>query len=105
MPGGGIEGNETLQECIEREFVEETGYSIRIREFIGKASKYHYSDTMKCYMHGVGHFYIVTLKDKVKNEIEDDHLLLWLEPKRAIECLFLEHQAWAILRSVGHLNK
>lgn len=39
---GGLEDGEVPEECLVREFIEETGYSISIKDFIGKASKYYY---------------------------------------------------------------
>jgi len=36
----------------------------------GKASKYHYSDTRKCYMHLIGHFYTVNLLAQAKDQVE-----------------------------------
>ena len=36
LPGGGIEEGENFEECLRREFLEEIGYSIKIKKFIGK---------------------------------------------------------------------
>ena len=40
LPGGGIEGDETHEECLKREYIEELGYNIKLGEYIGKASNY-----------------------------------------------------------------
>ncbi|MBZ9621439.1 NUDIX domain-containing protein [Clostridium sp. FP2] len=95
LPGGGIESGETNEECLEREFIEETGYRIKIGRYIGKASLYHTSKTNK-YLHGIGYFYFVNLESKTSNKIEEDHQLLWIEPEECIKGLFLEHQAWSV---------
>ncbi len=95
LPGGGIEDEETHIECLVREFIEETGYEIKIGRYIGKASLYHILKTNK-YLHGVGYFYFVNFESKTSNKIEEDHQLLWIEPGECIKGLFLEHQAWAV---------
>ncbi|MCB2291730.1 NUDIX domain-containing protein [Clostridium sp. CS001] len=89
LPGGGIESGETNEECLEREFIEETGYIIKIGGYIGKASLYHLSKTNQ-YIHGTGYFYFVNLESKISNKIEEDHQLLWIESNECVESLFLK---------------
>ena len=95
LPGGGIENEETHEECLKREFIEETGYEIEIGRYIGEASLYHITKTCQ-YKKGIGYFYNVKLKSETENKIEKDRELLWIEPNECVKCLFLEHQAWAI---------
>ncbi|WP_186430416.1 NUDIX domain-containing protein [Clostridium sp. BSD9I1] len=103
LPGGGMENEETHKECIEREFIEETGYKIEIQKFIGRASLYHISKT-KQYLRGIGYFYIVSLENYYAAPIEKDHKLIWLEPNECIKSLFLEHQAWAVSESLKYMR-
>ncbi|MGI1807119.1 hypothetical protein ACRPK8_15485, partial [Exiguobacterium sp. TDN 0502] len=37
-----------------------------------------------------------TAGQKVQDPIEDDHALRWIDPVKAIEDLFHEHQRWAV---------
>ena len=38
LPGGGVENGESYGQCLEREFLEETGYKIVIADFVGNSS-------------------------------------------------------------------
>lgn len=103
--GGGIEQDETHEECIKRECLEEAGLNVEVKEFICKGDKYHWSDTLKYYMHGIGYFYYVEVIEKVDIKTEDDHKLLWLTVDECCEKLFLEHQAWAVRKAAVMFNK
>lgn len=104
LPGGGLEKGENHEECLKREFIEETGYEIEIESYIGTASLYHMTKTGE-YKKGIGHFYRVNLKADTGNKIEEDHELLWFEPNESVKCLFLEHQAWAVLKALKQEEK
>lgn len=99
LPGGGIENNENHEQCLEREFMEEIGYEIKIGNYIGRSSFYHKSKTYR-YLHAIGFFYFANLKNKISNGIEKDHELVWLEPNECINGLFLEHQSWAVSKAI-----
>ena len=98
LPGGGIENIENHKECLEREFMEETGYEIEVEKYIGQSALYHISRSGQ-YIYGIGNFYFVSLKNKTCSEIEKDHEMLWMEPNECIKSLFLEHQVWAIAKA------
>lgn len=99
LPGGGIENDENNQQCLEREFMEETGYEIKVGEYIGNASLYHISKSNR-HVYGIGFFYFVDLIERKNNGIEDDHTLIWLEPNECIDKLNLGHQSWAARRAM-----
>lgn len=63
LPGGGIENKETYQECLEREILEETGYTALIGTFIGNAKSYFLS-TKKEPLLNDGYSYLAELLEK-----------------------------------------
>ena len=95
LPGGGIEEGENFEECLIREFREETGYSIQISKFIGKSSKYYFSEAFNHYRHPIGFFYIVNLEQRLTDITEKDHELLWLSQNECTKVLY-DHQDWAV---------
>ena len=96
LPGGGVEGDETHEECLKRECTEELGYNIKLGEYIGKASNYTLSFKTNEYLRAVGHFYRAQLLEPNYLKIEEDHELVWLPLEEAIDKMDMEFQAWAI---------
>ncbi|KAF0825758.1 NUDIX domain-containing protein [Cytobacillus firmus] len=96
LPGGGIENNETHEDCLKRESLEEMGMDIKIGEFIGCARRYFYSTNEYKHYLSEGYFYLCEEGRQISKPIEEDHFLKWIEPIQAIENLFHEHQSWAV---------
>ncbi|MFD2045790.1 NUDIX hydrolase [Ornithinibacillus salinisoli] len=96
LPGGGIENNETHEECLKRESVEEMGMYIKVGSFIGCARRYFYSSNENKHYLSQGYFYLCEMGRQVSKPIEDDHFLQWIEPSQSTEILFHEHQIWAV---------
>jgi 8-oxo-dGTP diphosphatase len=97
LPGGGTHGEESHKACLHREFLEETGYSIEIEQYLGQTDfHFHSKDFLHHYMHILSHYYTVTFKDYVKEPIECDHELVWLTYQECQDRMFLEHQRYGI---------
>ncbi|WP_214857793.1 NUDIX domain-containing protein [Exiguobacterium sp. s191] len=96
LPGGGIDAHETHEDCLKREVLEETGLDIEISAFIGRANRYFYSHNECTYYLGEGYFYVCHADKKIKDSIEENHFLRWINPSKATEDLFHEHQRWAV---------
>ena len=100
--GGGVEKNETHEETLKREFIEESGLTIKkITPFITIDCYWHTRDNKE--MNSLANFYIVEVDNKINKptesisklvKINKDDILNNLElpyQKKAIE-LFLEEQ-------------
>jgi 8-oxo-dGTP diphosphatase len=98
LPGGAVDGDETEAEALVREFVEETGMTIRPAARIAEAAQYfRKSDGQP--INNTGGFWVA---DKLSLDpaakVEADHELVWLAPVAAIAALRHEAHAWAVAR-------
>ncbi|KMP95722.1 NUDIX hydrolase [Bacillus cereus] len=96
LPGGGMEGTETKDECLHRELLEELGWAIEIDQYIGNAARYFYAEKEDTYYLNDGFFYIANMVQKQTENCEEDHVLRWMSPLLAVELLLHNHQKWAV---------
>ena len=94
--GGGIEPQETHEECIKREVLEEIGYTVEVGAYICRGRKYGCGTQLPQYRHYIGNFYYGKLLKQIKEPTEKEHELIWLPPKECVAMLRLDHQAWAV---------
>ena len=98
LPGGAIDGDETEEEALVREFVEETGLTVRGVTRLGEAAQRYRKSDGEPVRNLAGFWTAELLAEDPSAKIEDDHTLEWLEPLRAIASLRHEAHAWAVLR-------
>ena len=96
LPGGAVDGDETEKQALVREFVEETGMTIRPLIRITEAAQY-FRKTDGQPLNNQGGFWtagMTALDPALK--VEDDHALVWLDPAFAIANLRHDAHAWAV---------
>lgn len=93
IPGGGIESNESLEECCVRELAEETGYIVKPNKQYLTINEY-YEEWLF-----VSHYYICDYIDETERKLTKREVEVGLEPrwislKEAID-IFSKHQEYA----------
>ncbi len=96
LPGGAVDGDETEEEAVAREFGEETGLVVEAGRLIDIVSQFFLkSDGQPVRNHG-GIYVVKLLGDDPALKIEDDHALVWLDPRDAVVALRHDAHAWAV---------
>jgi len=96
LPGGAVDGDESEEQALVREFVEETGMTVRPVRRIAEAAQYFRRSTGEPFNNMGGFWLAEQLSLDPAAKVEDDHQLVWLEPHRAIELLRHDAHAWAV---------
>ncbi|MCI8290802.1 MAG: NUDIX domain-containing protein [Clostridia bacterium] len=93
--GGGIENNETEIEALEREVIEESGYSMKNIQYFDKITAW--ADGVKRGPLDVtATIYVAEFDEKVVEPIEKTHKVLWVNPEEYVGKLFHEYQRYVL---------
>lgn len=96
LPGGAIDGDETEEQALVREFVEETGMTVRPVARIAEAGQYFRRSDGRPF-NNVGGFWVAErLSLDAGARVEQDHELVWLSPRDAVRSLRHDAHAWAV---------
>lgn len=96
LPGGAVDGDETEAQAVAREFGEEVGLVVEAGALIEVVSQ-HFLKSDGEPVRNFGGVYVVRMQgEKVGLKIEDDHALVWLDPRDAVVALRHDAHAWAV---------
>ena len=96
LPGGAVDGDETEAQAVVREFGEETGLVIKAGALVETVSQlFLKSDGQPVRNHG-GIYVVRVVGETPGLKIEDDHRLVWLDPRDAVVALRHDAHAWAV---------
>lgn len=93
--GGGIENGETELQALERELIEESGYSLKNIRLLDKISAWA-DGVARGPLDLTATFYIAEFDKKVTAPIEKDHNVIWVNPIDYRDKLFHEYQRYLL---------
>lgn len=107
LPGGALDPGETADQAVAREFGEETGLIVEAGRAYARADQYFVNTDGETWNNRGVFFDLAILDEDPVLKIEDDHALVWTDPRAALIELRHDAHAWAVaawlrrLRSAG----
>ena len=96
LPGGAVDGDETEEQAVVREFLEETGMHVRPLSRIAEASQYFRKSDGEPINNTGGFWTVEHLSLDPAAKVEADHQLVWIDPHQALAELRHDAHAWAV---------
>jgi 8-oxo-dGTP diphosphatase len=96
LPGGGVDPGETSEQGVVREFGEEAGLKVAVRESFTLADQFFVNTDGEAWNNRSAFFVLDLVAPDAALKIEEDHTLMWLSPLEAIASLRHDSHAWAV---------
>lgn len=96
LPGGGVDPGETPEVAAVRELGEETGLKVRPVQAFARADQHFINTDGVAFNNRQTFFTLEVLAEAPGLKVEDDHTLIWLDPRDAITQLRHDSHAWAV---------
>ena len=96
LPGGAVDGDEDEHAAIVREFGEETGLVIEVGVRVIEVSQPFLKSDGQPVCNNGGIYVVRVTGERPELKVEDDHTLVWLDPRDAVVALRHDAHAWAV---------
>ena len=96
LPGGGVEGGESVEDALHREIREEIGWSVKIGVQLDTAGEYVHIVKEGSYINKVGHFFLGEIVDTSCGGTELDHEPMWVTTDEFEIGAAHESHVWAV---------
>ncbi|MFC3927865.1 NUDIX hydrolase [Streptococcus caprae] len=96
LPGGEIEDGEEHQAALERELIEELGFTATLGQYYGQADEYFYSSHRDTYFHNPAYIYEVLSYEEIGQPLEDFNHLAWFPIEEAKAKLKRGSHQWGV---------
>lgn len=96
LPGGGIQPDESPQQAVVRETLEECGLAVRSGPTIAEAVQLVYSRVENIYIEKASVFMRASIERAGLPPTETDHELIWLTREAAADAMTHASQAWVL---------
>lgn len=96
LPGGEIEAGENHEMALERELLEELGFSATLGPYLGQADEYFYSRHRDTHYYHPAYLYAVKSFSEISKPLEDFNNLAWFPIEEAKTALKRGSHRWGI---------
>jgi 8-oxo-dGTP diphosphatase len=96
LPGGAVDGGEDEEAAIIREFGEETGLVVEVGPRVIQVSQPFLKSDGQPVCNNGGIYGVRVTGERPELKVEDDHTLVWLDPRDAVVALRHDAHAWAV---------
>jgi 8-oxo-dGTP diphosphatase len=94
LPGGAVDGDEHA--AVVREFGEETGLVVEVGVRVIEVSQPFLKSDGQPVCNNGGIYVVKVVGEKLELKVEEDHTLVWLDPRDAVVALRHDAHAWAV---------